>query len=49
MEPTKDNTPLAVLHLAELDVELIEALTKHWLVTVEQQDELILYKLYEKV
>lgn len=33
-----------MLPLPELDVELVQALAKHWLVTVEQQDDKVLTK-----
>lgn len=46
MEPTKEETPEHVLRLSELDVNLVQALAKHWLVTVEQQDNEVLIKLY---
>ena len=46
MEPTKQPEPVAVLPLPKLDVELVQALAKHWLVTVEQQDDKVLTKLY---
>ena len=46
MEPTKQPEPVAVLPLPELDVELVQALAKYWLVTVEQQNNEVLTKLY---
>ena len=46
MEPIKQPEPVAVLPLPELDVELVQALAKYWLVTVEQQNNEVLTKLY---
>ena len=46
MEPINPLKPVAVLPLPELDVELVQALAKHWLVTVEQQNNEVLIKLY---
>lgn len=46
MEPIKQPEPVAVLPLPELDVELVQALAKHWLVTVEQKNNEVLTKLY---
>ena len=45
-----DNTrePESVLHLSDLDVELVQVLARHWLVTVEQQDNGIEIQLYAK-
>ena len=40
--------PESVLHLSELDVELVQVLARHWLVTVEQQDNKIEMRLYAK-
>lgn len=48
---TTDNKtqPEAVLRLTELDVNLVQALSKHWVVTVEQQGNEILLELYPYV
>lgn len=41
--------PEAVLRLSELDVDLVQALAVHWLVTVEEnEDEEFIYELYPK-
>ena len=40
--------PESVLHLSDLDVELVQVLAKHWLVTVEQRDNGIEIQLYAK-
>ena len=46
MEPPKRPEPVNVLRLAELDVELVQQLAKHWLVTVEQQNDEVVIELY---
>lgn len=38
MERINGQEPEAVLRLSELDTELVQALAKHWLVIVEQQN-----------
>ena len=43
---TDEPTPEAVLRLSELDVQLAQALAKHWLVIVEQQGDEFLIKTY---
>lgn len=43
-----ENKPEAVLRLSELDVDLIQRLAVHWLVTVEQDGNEIIYELYPK-
>jgi len=40
--------PESVLHLSELDVELVQVLAKYWLITIEQQDNGIVIQLYAK-
>lgn len=40
--------PESVLHLSDLDVELVRVLAKHWLVTVERQNNEIVIQLYAK-
>lgn len=42
-----EHEPEAVLRLSELDTELVQALSKHWLVIVEQQDNQIILTLYK--
>ena len=49
MEHIKRTEPENVLHLSELDVNLVQALAKHWLVTVEQRDNEVLLELYPYV
>ena len=49
MEPINEEVPEHVLRLSELDVNLVQALAKHWLVTVEQQGNEILLELYPYV
>ncbi len=44
--PTDEKEPEAVLRLPEIDTDLVQALAKHWLVTVEQNENEILYKIY---
>lgn len=41
-----EHEPEAVLRLSELDTELVQALSKHWLVIAEQQDNRISLTLY---
>ena len=41
--------PENVLRLSELDVKLVQALSKHWVVTVEQQGNEVLLELYPYV
>ena len=48
MALTKETEPEALLRTLDIDVELIQQLTKYWLVTVEQQGNEILIKLYAK-
>ena len=48
MALTKEAEPEALLRTSDIDVELILQLTKYWLVTVEQQGNEILIKLYAK-
>ena len=48
MALTKETEPEALLRTSDIDVELIQQLTKYWLVTVEQQGNEILIKLYAK-
>ena len=48
MALTKGTEPEALLRTLDIDVELIQQLTKYWLVTVEQQGNEILIKLYAK-
>lgn len=48
MAPTKNTEPEALLRTSDIDVELIQQLAKHWLVTIEQQGNEILIKLYAK-
>lgn len=40
--------PEAVLRLTELDVNVVRALCRHWVIIVEQQGNEILIKLYAK-
>lgn len=40
--------PVSTLRLAEIDTDLIMALARHWLVTVEQQEDVVLIELYER-
>lgn len=49
MKHTNRAEPENVLHLSELDVNLVRALAKHWLVTVEQRDNEVLLELYPYV
>lgn len=46
MERINRLEPENVLRLSELDVDLVQALAKHWFVTVEQQDNEVLIELY---
>lgn len=48
METIKKQEPEAVLRLPDLDTDLIQALAKHWLVTVVQRDDEIIIELYTK-
>lgn len=48
MALTKETEPEALLRTSDIDVELIQQLTKYWLVTLEQQGNEILIKLYAK-
>ena len=48
MALTKETELEAMLRTSDIDVELIQQLTKYWLVTVEQQGNEILIKLYAK-
>lgn len=48
MALTKETEPEVLLRTSDIDVELIQQLTKYWLVTVEQQGNEILIKLYAK-
>ena len=49
MEHTEiGHEPESVLHLPELDVELVQALARHWLVTVEQRGDGIVMQLYAR-
>lgn len=49
MEHISEVEPEAVLRLSDLDVDLIQTLAVHWLVTVEEsENEEFLYKLYPK-
>ncbi len=41
-----EKEPEAVPRLPEIDTDLVQALAKHWLVTVEQNENEILYKIY---
>lgn len=43
-----ENKPEAILRLSVLDVDLIQRLATHWLVTVEQDRGEIIYELYPK-
>ena len=49
MEHTNRPKPENVLHLSELDVNLVQALSKHWIVAVEQQGNEVLLELYPYV
>lgn len=49
MEHTNRPKPENVLRLSELDVNLVQALSKHWVVTVEQQGNEVLLELYPYV
>jgi len=40
--------PEGVLHLPELDAELVQVLARHWLVTVDQQSDGIEMQLYAR-
>lgn len=40
--------PVSTLHLTEIDTDLIMALARHWLVTVEQREDEVLIELYER-
>lgn len=46
MEHINGQEPEAVLRLSELDTELVQALAKHWLVIVEQQNNDIVLTLH---
>lgn len=46
MARISEHEPEAVLRLSELDTELVQALSKHWLVIVEQQDNRISLTLH---
>ncbi len=46
MEQTNKPKPENVLHLSGLDVNLVQALSKYWVVTVEQQGNEVLLELY---
>ena len=48
MAHPKQTETEAMLRTSDIDVELIQQLTKYWLVTVEQQGNEILIKLYAK-
>mgnify|MGYP000083273215 CR=1 FL=1 len=49
MEHTNRQEPENVLRLSELDVNLVQALAKHWIVTVERQGNEVLLELYTYV
>ncbi len=40
--------PVSTLRLTEIDTDLIMALARHWLVTVEQREDEVLIELYER-
>lgn len=46
MKHINGQEPEAVLQLSELDTELVQALAKHWLVIVEQQNNRISLTLH---
>lgn len=48
MEPYSPSEPVSTLRLTEIDTDLIMALARHWLVTVEQQEDVVLIELYER-
>lgn len=42
MGPINESKPVAILHLSYLDTELVQALSKHWLVVVQFIDDYVL-------
>lgn len=48
MEPTNTPKALAVLCLPDLDVELVQALAKHWLVIIDRQADNVKIEVYPK-
>lgn len=45
---TEDQKLEAVLRLSELNTKAVQVLSKHWIVTVEQQNDEIVVMLYRK-
>ena len=48
MALTKETEPEALLRASDIDVELIQQLTKYWLVMIERQGNEIVIELYAK-
>lgn len=46
MEHTNGAKPEHVLRISDIDTDLILALSKHWVVTIEQKGKEVLLELY---